>query len=384
MRISYYLLFFILISLSGYSCTEDEPTGPDSSDFDRQAMLKNWADHIIIPAFASFAVYTDELNAVGESFSSDPTLQGLEDLREAWEEAYLAFQHVSMFEMGNAMDFRNYLNIYPTCISEININRSSEEKCIPEIQDNIEQGSYNLALPEQIDAQGFPALDYLLYGLAESDDDLLEYYTTHEHAGAYRTYITDLTARIDFLTGSVSSYWQNEYRDDFVQNTGNGANASVDMMVNDYILYYEKALRAGKVGIPAGVFSGTPLSTHVEAYYRKDFSKELLLEALGAAQDFFNGKHFNSDETGESLNSYLDFLNTIKEGPDLSSLINNQFETARNEIQALDDNLAEQVESNNSQMLSAYDKLQLNVVYMKVDMLQALDINVDYIDADGD
>lgn len=122
----------------------------------------------------------------------------------------------------------------------------------------------------------------------------------------------------------------------------------------------------------------------MEAYYRKDLSKQLLLEALDAAQNFFNGKHYNSNETGESLETYLDYLNSIKNGDDLSSLINNQFESAREEIQNLDANLAEQVESENSEMLSAYDELQRNVVYMKVDMLQALNINVDYVDADGD
>jgi hypothetical protein len=35
-------------------------------------------------------------------------------------------------------------------------------------------------------------------------------------------------------------------------------------------------------------------------------------------------------------------------------------------------------------MLGAYDELQRNVILMKVDMLQALSIDVDYIDADGD
>ena len=35
-------------------------------------------------------------------------------------------------------------------------------------------------------------------------------------------------------------------------------------------------------------------------------------------------------------------------------------------------------------MLEAYDKIQAAVVLMKVDMLQALNINVDYVDADGD
>ena len=35
-------------------------------------------------------------------------------------------------------------------------------------------------------------------------------------------------------------------------------------------------------------------------------------------------------------------------------------------------------------MLIAYDVIQANVVFLKVDMLQVLNISVDYVDADGD
>jgi hypothetical protein len=35
-------------------------------------------------------------------------------------------------------------------------------------------------------------------------------------------------------------------------------------------------------------------------------------------------------------------------------------------------------------MLETYNELQRNVVFIKVDMLQALSIDVDYVDADGD
>ncbi len=38
----------------------------------------------------------------------------------------------------------------------------------------------------------------------------------------------------------------------------------------------------------------------------------------------------------------------------------------------------------NVQMLTLYDEMQRLVVLLKVDMLQALSINVDYVDADGD
>ena len=48
------------------------------------------------------------------------------------------------------------------------------------------------------------------------------------------------------------------------------------------------------------------------------------------------------------------------------------------------DNLVEQVETNNTEMLQAFDQLQKNVILLKVDMMQALSISVDYVDSDGD
>ena len=355
-----------------WGCTDNGPSGPNPDDFDREAILENWADNIIIPAFTHFSETTAQLHSSAQTFSAEPTQQNLSELRVSWENSYLAFQHVSMFEMGEAMQlrFRDNLNIYPTDTTEI--------------KQNISEGSYNLELPSLNNSQGFPALDYLVYGLGEDDAEILSYYTINSDAENYRVYLTDLTERIDGLTNQVLNNWTSGYRDEFVSNSGNGANSSIDMMVNDYIYYYEKHLRAGKIGIPAGVFSGSPLSGHVEAYYSQGFSKALFNEALTASINFFNGTHFDTELNGQSLDDYLNYLNTMKDGADLTSMINNQFEMARNEAESLDNDFAAQIENDNPQMLSTYDELQKNVVNMKVDMLQALNINVDYVDADGD
>ncbi|HBX67301.1 MAG TPA: peptidase M75 superfamily protein, partial [Balneolaceae bacterium] len=50
---------------------------------------------------------------------------------------------------------RDNLNIYPTDTTEI--------------KENIQTGSYNLALPSLNNSQGFPALDYLLNGLGDNN-----------------------------------------------------------------------------------------------------------------------------------------------------------------------------------------------------------------------
>jgi|AntRauTorcE11897_2_1112592.scaffolds.fasta_scaffold00005_170 hypothetical protein len=367
-RIALILLTALVIS----GCTENGPSGPNVDDFDREAILNNWADNIIIPSFSNLAESSSTLQTDAEFFVENPTPQTLQELRNSWKTTYLEFQKVSMFQIGKAMEvrYRDNMNIYPTDTTEI--------------KENVQTGDYNLTLPSLNNSQGFPALDFLLNGLGDNDTEILTYYTTNTNADGYRAYLTDLTSRIDSLTNEVLADWTSGYRDEFVSNSGNGANSSLDMMVNDYIFYYEKHLRAGKIGIPAGVFSGSTLKGHVEAYYSDPFSKELFITALNATQDFFNGKHFDSSDSGESLHSYLNYLKTMREGMDLTVAINNQFNAARDEAEVLDASLARQVESDNSKMLATYDKLQINVVYLKVDMLQALNINVDYTDADGD
>jgi predicted lipoprotein len=244
-------------------------------------------------------------------------------------------------------------------------------------------GGYNLELPSQIAMQGFPALDYLLFGVSDTDD-VLNFYQNNEDADKYLDYLNVLTTRINELATVVLDDWNNRFRDEFVQNSGNSALASVDKVVNDFIFYYEKHLRAGKIGIPAGVFSGTTLPENVEAFYNKNFSKTLFNASLDAVQDFFNGVHFDGGNEGESMSNYLEYLDVIKNDKNLAQVINDQFDSARVTAQELSDNFAEQVETDNVKMLATYDQLQLNVVHIKVDMLQAFNVNVDYVDADGD
>ena len=363
----------ILVAIFCFLSCEDENGEPTIiDDFDRQAMLEGWADQIIIPAMTAFSQETETLKAAAEAFETDPTAETFNSLRDAWWTAYLSWQQVSMFEIGKAEEIllRDNINIYPSDTEGI--------------LENINAGNYNLELPSQRDKQGFPALDFLLYGVADGEDAILELYTSGSQAADYRAYVASLCIRIDELHDMVLASWTSGYKDEFVANSGNSATASVDRMVNDYIFYFEKALRAGKIGIPAGVFSGTPLVTHVESLYKGDGAKALFLEALNATKAFFNGQHFSGTGTTSSLADYLDYLEAKKDGQDISMLINTQFNSAIEEGTKLADNFADQVQNDNQLMLQTYDALQKNVVLLKVDMLQALNINVDYVDADGD
>lgn len=373
MKIARYIALAGLV-LGFLSCSSEDGPGEGNrvENFDRTAVLINWADNIIVPSFRNFAVYTQELQDRTTAFTAAPSVENLSRLRLAYEEAYIQFQTVSMFEIGEAMNinFRNNLNTYPTDVVAI------EQK--------IGNNSFNLELPSSFDEQGFPALDYLLYGLSETDVEVVQYYSNDANAQAYKDYLQAVSARINNLTATVLNDWEDSFRDTFVASTSTSSTGSINSFTNDYIMYYEKFLRSGKIGIPAGAFTGDPLPGNVEARYAGDLSRALYQKALQSVQDFFNGKHFNSSQTGPSYKQYLDYLNTIKNGEDLAGLINTQFERIKSQATNLDPDFIQQINVNNTLMLQAFDELQKNVVLLKVDMLQALSISVDYVDSDGD
>ncbi|MEL7423323.1 MAG: imelysin family protein [Bacteroidota bacterium] len=367
-------LFFLFLIVSGlFACGDSGDDNPQPVDnFDRKAMLTHWADNIILPALeASFQSINELENAAGD-FRGEATTENLEALQTAWLNAYKDWQRAGIYEIGEAEEVQliSLINLYPTDVDGI--------------EANIAAGEYNLDLPSQKTRQGFPAMDYLLFGNGASNAETLTKYQDGTTGEAYREYLLDISEKMRQNLGTVLADWSAGYRQTFVDNDGNSATASTDRLVNDYIFYYEKHLRAGKVGIPAGVFSGNILPQNVEAFHRQDVSKELLLISLDAAQDFFNGVAHDGSSTGPSLASYLNELETSKNGQPLADVINAQFDEARSTIEGLGDNFVDIVNTNNIAMLEAYDALQLNVVNLKVDMLQALNINVDYVDADGD
>ncbi len=367
-KVYFILLTVILIA----SCVETpgEGTSMLTDNFDRKEMLEFWAEEIILPAFSNYQDYLTSLSDQATVFYSDPSLNSLESFRSSWLEAYLAWQEVSMFEIGKAEEIglRNFTNIYPAD---------------PElIFDNINSGNnFNLDLPSNFPAQGFPALDYLLFGSADTDLNIIDVINTPETM----EYVVTLIDRLNTLTSEVQSDWELSFKDEFINNSGSSGTASTDKMVNDFLFYYEKFLRAAKVGMPAGVFSGNIETNLVEGKYSGVYSKQLLQRGFSSVQDFFNGVSFDGQATGNSLSQYLTDIHISNNTDfDFSESINVQWDVATESISDLQDNFQNQIIEDNNKMLTVYDELNKAVRILKVDMMQALNIQVDFVDADGD
>ena len=347
--------------------TEDDQSGNNNS-FNRVKMMTFITEEIIIPSYDNLNTSLTELKESYGLFKINITEHNLEELRNKWLKSYKLWQHVEMYNIGKSMEdyliFRS--NIYP--VDTVRVNQ------------NIDNGQYDLENPNNYAAQGFPTMDYLLYGIDNDPLKVINHYKENDKVMNYLgALIEDLKANVK----TVNDEW-NQAKSEFVNSVDNTASSNLNMMVNDFIYYYEKGFRTNKFGIPAGVFSGGALPDRAEGFYSKNFSKVFALEAMTSIKKFFNGESYKDDKLeGPGLKSYLDFVEKDKEEL-LSDKINNQLIDAEKSINELDNNFSDQIESDLIKVLKTYDDIQTAVVLLKVDMLQALNIAVDYADADGD
>ncbi|MHA8105190.1 imelysin family protein [Aquirufa nivalisilvae] len=372
---------YLLIVLTGliWACGSngtgtDEPT-PQEDGKDRKAILIHLADHVIIPSYANFKLKLDAMLAKSDAFTSQPNTANLQAFRSAWIEAYIEWQKVELFDFGPAekQTIRNFFNIYPA--NEIGI------------QSNIADPAANLEVPASYAQQGFPALDFLINGVAKTDEEIVAYYLTPVEGTKRIAYIKRLTARMNSLLDKVINEWNTTYRETYVSKTGLDISSSTSLMINGIVLHYERFIRSGKFGIPSGaMLNGVVAPEKVEAFYKKDISLVLAKTAHQAYVDFFNGKAVKTGLEGPSIKTYLDALKAKDSatGKNLSEIINAQLEATKLKLDVLKPDLYEEVKTNNQAMVNVYTEMQKTVRLLKVDMTSAMSITITYTDNDGD
>ena len=366
----------LILGVFGCSSNGIDPEPADNAK-DRELILAHWADNIIIPSYDNFKVKLDVMISKGNMFAAEPDNASLLEFRSAWVDAYAEWQKVELFEFGPADKYtlRNFSNIYPADVAGIT--------------SNISDPAANLDLPSAYARQGFPALDYLLNGVGSNDAAILEYYTAGPDAKKRTDYIEKIITRMSTLLTNVITEWKGAYRSTFISRTGLDIGSSMGLVVNAYVLYFERYVRSGKFGIPSGAAvasSGVPNPDKLEAFYKKDISLTLAKNANHAAIDFFNGVAVPTGVEGPSFESYLDALEAkdTSTGTLLSAIINDQFDVINARLDLLSPNLYEEIMTNNQAMINVYTEMQKMVRMLKVDMTSALSITITYTDNDGD
>jgi len=365
------LLLVLCAMLFVVSCNSDDDGGGDPmDDFDRAAMLENVGTNIIIPRYEAMEEATTMLLATAQLFEQGPDEVKLNALQDAWKNTAIAWQSCSPFEFGPASDqlLRTSVNTFPT-------NQM-------QIQSNIASGNYDLTTANNIDAQGLPALDYLLFGLGTTDAEIVSFYTTNASSPQFKQYLLDLVTAIDTKVRFVNTSWPSTYLAEFKSNTGTDVGSSLGFLVNELNFDYE-LIKTAKVGIPLGKKTlGIAQPEKVEAFY-SGISAELALASFRGIEQLYRGMDAKGNN-GLGLDDHLSSLGAKYNGGSLVEAIDAQLALVASTLAPVPDPLSATIQNSPNTVDAAYTELQKMIVLFKTDMPSALGVLITYQDNDGD
>lgn len=346
--------------------TED-PKNPALESFDKQGLLVNLADNLILPGYKDLKGALDSLTLAFNAFKTNGSQEDFLRTRSRFDQAYLKYQRICIFGFGPGEDasIRSNFNIFPPDTNKI--------------RSNIKNGGYDLAAATNFAAKGLPALDYLFYGRNRSVEQLVEQFNLEP---SRKTYVRDLLNEMSGKINTVVDTWSSSYRNTFVSSLATDVGSSIGYVINQ--LNYElDFLKNYKIATPLGLRSGgAPLPDNSEAYYGGQ-SLQYALESLNTLENVYAGKSV-SGANGLGFDDYLDHLGVQHLDGTLNAAINAQFNIARTKLTAIGNPLSEKVLTTPAVVTDAYKELVKLLVLLKTDMPSNLGVVITYQDGDGD
>jgi len=364
--------FFILVLSTFTAC--DTETGSEKVDFDREAFLINMADNLVQPSIEDFAFNAEGISVATNSFRTNPSIESLNVLRTALKETWLSYQYLAFLQVGpvSSVNLRDRVNIFPTN-SEL-------------IEENIKSQDYVLGSAANVAAKGFPALDYLLFGTGNTEEEILAYFGDPDSGNNRLQYLSDLVEDIQTTSNIMADGW-GDYRATFIGNTGTDVGSGTSLLVNEYNFQFDIRIKNAKIGFPSGGnprTGGVSSPENVEGYY-SGWSGDLAEKAVQSSIEVFKGEHFNSSEDGLGLDDYLTALDAkTRNDEDLSTVIINQKKIALEEMEKIEAPYSELASAEGSQLVTVYNELQTVIPLIKVDMTSAMSVSITFQDNDGD
>lgn len=356
MRISRFIL--PLIGIAFFTSCDKDGSQSNPDNFDRAAVIENSVDNLIMPSYGDLIDEMWALESAFTAYKNGTTESNKDALKTAWLNAYLSWQDAALWNFGPAesQGLMTAMNIYPTDTAQIASNIS---------------GTYDLNSIAQIDAQGFPALEYMLFGNFDlSQTDALLY---------FEAVVTRMKDKAIYTANQWGSF-----RNEFVNSTGTDQGSALGQLFNSTFLpYLEVHQREAKFGIPGGQRTGQPDPTKVECRYARIYSKQLALRAFQAYKRAWLGMSHTDHNAGPSVMDYVAYMDN-RNGTSLETKLQDHLDGIELAIDGLDNDFYVIAQSNPQLLNDVWAQYQLMVFTIKTEISSALNVTISYVDSDGD
>lgn len=362
-----YLPFILLVITLAWACKKDEP-GSERPDFDRAAMLENYALNLIRPAYENLLDEANVLKTRWADFTASPAESTLLSLREQWLATAIAWQSANGFNFGPAGEE----GLRKGMIEEVGTFPVNTEK----IENFIAAGDAGLNNFDR-DSRGILAIEYLLWG---ENGDAQQVLTALQDNNR-QVYLTALIDHLYSEVNRVTTAWET-YQSEFIANDGTDVGSGTSQLYNEFVRSYEAA-KNFKVGLPAGKRAGQTQAEPqlVEAYY-SGTSLELLKAHLAAIDRIYYGESL----TGSDGVGFHEYLQAVEGGPTLIASTETQWQAVNSALAAVpaDASFSELIAQDAPAVNDLHTEMQKQIRFFKSDMSSLLGIAITFNSGDGD
>jgi len=356
------MLSFVLLSL--FACQEKD--APDSGNaFNRETLLLQVADAMILPVFDSLALSAERLNMQLNAFITQPDQASLLAAQNAWSKAFLHFQVARIFSFGPSEtdvlgDLSENLGTWP-------IDTSGLESRIQASDSNMKDF--------RRDTRGFLALEYVLF-----EPQTMARFQGPDAAKRSR-YLYAVSSDILDWSRRLKIDWL-AYSPNFKKDSGKSAGSSTSELYNHWLQSYE-LIKNYKVALPAGLQVGqtAAVPSLVESNYA-----HLSIRSIKIHQAAIEALWYGKGMDGQEGIGFDDYLLKSAGGEALRNAIIAQWGRIHTVLDPIDENskLSELVVNEPETVLALFTELQKMTRYIKGDMSSLLGIAITYSSSDGD
>jgi predicted lipoprotein len=291
-------------------------------------------------------------------------------LRDAWADAYEAWQYANAYNFGPAGEE----GLRKGLVEEIGTFPANESK----IQSVLSAGTWNLNDFNR-DARGFLAIEYLIFGKNKTAQEIVDDFA---NSATRRNYLLALVVDVKNRVGEVRNAWRDSYRESFVQNAGTDVGSSASQLYNEFVRSYE-SIKNFKLGLPLGKRPGQTQAEPqlFEAYYSGQ-SLLFLKAHVAAIEDIWRGRA----RDGQDGVGFQEYLESVEGGKDLVASTESQLAALKTALNAVpvSPSLAEQITGGQTQVDALYVEFSKMTRFFKSDMSSLLGIAITFSSGDGD
>ncbi|PIB36642.1 hypothetical protein BFP72_15155 [Reichenbachiella sp. 5M10] len=354
----YYPILFVCLTASLLIACETN----NSPSFDRQPMLIQMADQIILPGYEDFLATASLLDTQVDAFAKNPTNETLAACQAAWKKAALSWKNTESFNIGpvRTRSLSSKIHYYPTPASFIETavsNYSGSDDYIQTLGSN---------------RKGLAAIEFLLF--SSDEHETLSQFSDEKRMAILSLYTSDLVT----IATRILNEWET-YRADFIALSGSGTSSSASLLANQ-LLESLSNLNIKKLGNPMGLtdVSSSVNPDLVESPYAQESLEWIKVNLLSIAQTFNGGE-------GTGYDDYLDALAIdFDQNTTLSARINQQIQVCLEAANAINQPLQTAVVNDPLAVEALLAETQSLLSLMHTDMMSNIGLTVTPSDNDGD